>query len=162
MPNVTIVPHLWYAENAREAAEFYVSIFPGSRIDAINPVPADTPSGPAGSVQVIELTLAGQRFMLLEAGPLDPFNHAISFLVECADQTEIDRYWDALTPGGVIEQCGWVRDRFGLYWQISPAVLGDMMKDPDRAAAARAAKAMLRMKKLDIAELERAFRGETG
>lgn len=160
MPNVKIVPHLWYASGAEEAAAFYVSIFPGSRIDAVTPLPADSPSGPAGSVKVVELTLCGQPFMAIDAGPFEPFNHAISFLVECADQAEIDRYWDALSEGGELEQCGWLRDRYGLSWQISPAVLGEMLKSPDRTAAARAAQAMLRMKKLDIAELERAFRGE--
>ena len=160
MPTFKIVPHLWYAREAEEAARFYASIFPDSRVDAVTPLPADTPSGPAGSVNVVEFTLCGQTFMAISAGPLDPFNHAISFMVECADQAELDRYWDALGAGGTIEACGWLRDRYGLCWQIVPAGFGDMMKAPDKAAARRAVEAMLTMKKLDIAELERAFRGQ--
>jgi predicted 3-demethylubiquinone-9 3-methyltransferase (glyoxalase superfamily) len=154
-----ITPHLWFADKAIEAASFYVSLFPDSRVDSVTPVPADTPSGPAGSVQVVEFTLAGQKFMAINAGPLDPFNHAISFLVDCADQAEVDRLWDALSAGGTIEQCGWLRDRYGLCWQIVPTVLGDMLKDRDRSRARRAMEAMLGMKKLDIAGLERAYRG---
>ena len=159
MASFKIVPHLWYTKEAEEAARFYASIFPDSRVDAVTTMPADSPSGPAGSVVVVEFTLAGQPFMAISAGPLDPFNHAISFLVECEDQAEIDRYWAALGEGGTIEQCGWLRDRYGLCWQISPRVLGEMMRSPDRDAARRAAEAMLAMKKLDIAALERAFRG---
>lgn len=153
----TIVPHLWFAEHAAEAASFYVSLFPDSRVDSVTPVPADTPSGPAGSVAVVEFTLAGQPFTAISAGPLDPFNHAISFLVNCDDQAEIDRLWDALSAGGTVEMCGWLRDRYGLSWQIVPRVLGEMMKDPDRARARRVTEAMLKMKKLDIARLEEAY-----
>src|SRR5512134_4019380 len=126
-----ITPHLWFADRAVEAARFYASIFPDSRVDRVTPVLADTPSGPAGSVQVVEFTLAGQQFLALNAGPLDPFNHAISFHVSCDDQAEVDRLWDALSAGGTIEQCGWLRDRYGVYWQIVPTALGEMMKDPD-------------------------------
>ena len=156
-----IVPHLWYVDNAVEAAHFYVSLFPDSRVDSVTQIPADTPSGPAGSVDLVEFTLAGQPFMAISAGPLDPFNHSISFLVDCDDQAEIDRLWDALSEGGVIEQCGWLKDRYGLSWQISPTVLGDMIKDPDRERAHRATEAMLRMTKFDIVELERAYNGES-
>ncbi len=152
-----IVPHLWFAEKAEEAARFYVSLFPGSRVDGVTPVPADTPSGPAGSVRVVEFTLAGQKFMAIEAGPLDPFNHAISFLVNCEDQAEVDRLWDALSAGGVVEQCGWLKDRYGLSWQIVPKALGEMMRDADRKRAGRVMQAMLRMKKLDVAALRRAY-----
>ena len=151
-----IVPHLWFADKAVEAANFYVSLFPDSRVDRITPIPVDTPSGPAGSVQVIEFTLAGQQFMAINAGPLDPFNHAISFLVNCTDQAEVDRLWDALSAGGTIEQCGWLKDRYGLSWQIVLTVLGEMMTDPDPGRARRVMQAMLQMKKLDIAALERA------
>ena len=158
MPTLRIVPHLWYAKEAEEAARFYTSIFPDSRVDAVNALPADSPSGPAGSVKVVEFTLAGQPFMAISAGPLDSFNHSVSFIVECHDQAEVDRYWVALGAGGTIEQCGWLRDRFGLSWQIVPTELFRMMKDPDRGAARRAAEAMLKMKKLDIAGLEAAFR----
>ena len=156
-PGGKIVPHLWFVTEAVEAANFYVSLFPDSRVDSVTPIPADTPSGPAGSVQVVEFTLAGQPFMAISAGPLDPFNHAISFIVNCADQAEVDRLWDALSAGGTIEQCGWLRDRYGVCWQIVPTVLGEMMKDPDRGRARRAMEAMLQMKKLDIADLERAY-----
>ncbi|HEY6001900.1 MAG TPA: VOC family protein [Anaeromyxobacter sp.] len=160
MPTVTpskIAPHLWFADEAIEAANFYVSLFPDSRVDSVTPIPADTPSGPAGSVQVIEFTLAGQQFMAINAGPLDPFNHAISFVVNCADQAEVDRLWDALSKGGTIEQCGWLKDRYGVSWQIVPTVLGEMMKDEDRTRARRVMEAVLGMKKLDIAALRRAY-----
>lgn len=161
MPNLKIVPHLWYTKEAAEAARFYASIFPDSRVDAVTSLPADTPSGPAGSVEVVEFTLLGQPFMAISAGPLDPFNHAVSFMVECDDQAELDRYWDALAADGTVEACGWVRDRYGLCWQIVPRMLGECMRDPDRAAARRTTEAMLKMKKLDIAALEAAHRGRT-
>jgi predicted 3-demethylubiquinone-9 3-methyltransferase (glyoxalase superfamily) len=157
MPNLTIVPFLWYAKEAEEAAKFYCSIFPDSKVESVTAMPADSPSGPAGSVKVVEFTLCGRPFQAMSAGPLDPFNHAVSFMVECDDQAEIDRYWQALGEGGSYEPCGWLKDRFGLSWQIVPKVMGEMMKDADRAAARRAAEAMLKMKKLDIAELERAY-----
>jgi predicted 3-demethylubiquinone-9 3-methyltransferase (glyoxalase superfamily) len=154
-----IVPHLWFPNKAVEAANFYVSLFPDSRVVSVTAIPAETPSGPPGSVKVVEFTLAGQQFMAIEAGPLDPFNHAISFLVNCADQAEVDRLWDALSAGGTIEQCGWLKDRYGLSWQIVPTVLGEMMGDPDRSRAKRVMEAMLGMKKLDIAGLQRAYAG---
>ena len=154
-----ITPHLWYATEAEEAAAFYASIFPDSRVDRVTSLPADSPSGPAGSVKVVEFTLCGQAFQAMSAGPHEPFNHAISFMVNCADQAEIDRYWDALLAGGGSpEMCGWLRDRFGVSWQIIPTVLGEMIADPDRTRAARAAQAMLKMVKLDIAQLEAAYR----
>ena len=152
-----IVPNLWYTDKAEEAAAFYVSLLPDSKIDGVTALPADTPSGPAGSVKVVEFTLMGQPFMAISAGPFEPFNHAVSFMVQCDDQAEIDRLWDALSQGGKTEQCGWLQDRYGLFWQIAPTVLGKMMKDPDRARAKRAAEAMLKMTKLDIAGLERAY-----
>ena len=154
-----IVPHLWYADRAEEAARFYVSLLPDSRIDGVTVLPADTPSGPEGSVQMIEFTLAGRPFLALNAGPLDPFNHAVSFVVDCETQAEIDRLWDALSEGGSVERCGWLRDRYGVSWQIVPRRLGDMMKDRDPARARRVADAMLGMVKFDIAELEKAYRG---
>src|SRR3977135_1423332 len=156
-PSSKIVPHLWFVDQAVEAANFYVSLFPDSRVDSVPLIPADTPSGPAGSVSVVEFTLAGQPFMAISAGPLDPFNHAISFMVQCDSQAEIDRLWAALSEGGKTEQCGWLKDRYGLFWQIAPTVLGKMMKDPDRARAKRVTEAMLKMTKLDIAGLERAY-----
>jgi len=154
-----IVPNLWYTDKAEEAAAFYASLLPNSKVDSVTALPADTPSGPAGSVKVVEFTLMGQPFMAISAGPLDPFNHAVSFMVLCDDQAEIDRLWAALSEGGRTEQCGWLRDRYGLFWQITPTVLGKMMKDPDRARAKHVTEAMLKMTKLDIAMLERAYDG---
>jgi predicted 3-demethylubiquinone-9 3-methyltransferase (glyoxalase superfamily) len=154
-----ITPHLWYAKEAEEAARFYASIFPDSRVDRVTSLPVESPSGPAGSVSVVEFTLFGQGFMAISAGPMDPFNHAISLLVECEDQAEIDRYWNALLAGGVAEQCGWLRDKYGVSWQIVPRALGEMMADPDRARAGRAAAAMMKMVKLDLAALQAAHQG---
>lgn len=154
-----IKPHLWYVDNAREAAEFYARIFPDSRVDWTNTMPAESPSGPAGSVEIVDFTLCGQPFQAISAGPLDPFNHAVSFMVECEDQAEVDRYWGALLDGGQAEQCGWLRDRYGLAWQIVPKVLNAYMRDPDRARSKRVAEAMLKMVKLDVAALEAAAEG---
>jgi predicted 3-demethylubiquinone-9 3-methyltransferase (glyoxalase superfamily) len=113
-------------------------------------------------VQIVELVLFGQPFIAMSAGTRDSFNHAVSFVVNCEDQTEIDRYWNALLDGGAAEQCGWLKDRFGFSWQIVPTVLGEMMADPDRAKPKRAAEAMLKMVKLDIAALQTAFAGTSG
>ena len=154
-----IIPHLWYSDKAEEAAAFYASVLPNSKVDSVTALPADTPSGPPGTVKVVEFTLLGQPFMAISAGPLDSFNHAVSFLVECEDQNEVDRLWDALSEGGKIERCGWLKDRYGLSWQIVPKILGDMMKDPDRTRAKRVAEAMLKMVKLDLAELKKAYEG---
>lgn len=151
--------HLWFADRVREAVEFYVSIVPGSAIESRTTMPADSPSGPAGSVEIIEFNLAGQAFTALQAGPLDPFNHSFSIMVECENQGEVDRLWDALLDGGAAEQCGWLRDRYGLSWQIIPRRLNELMADPDRAKAKRVTEAMLTMVKLDIAALERAAAG---
>lgn len=155
-----ITPHLWYAKEAEEAARFYASVFPDSRVDRVTAMPADTPSGPAGSVKVVEFTLFGQPFMAISAGPLDPFNHAVSFIVNCESQEEIDRYWNALLDGGSAEQCGWLKDRYGLSWQITPTVLGEMMTDRDLAKAKRVTEAMLKMVKFDIAGLRKAYEGK--
>jgi len=155
-----IIPHLWFAEGAVEAASFYASLFPDSRVDRVTSVPADTPSGPAGSVQIVDFTLFGQPFQAINAGPLDPFNHAISFIVDCEDQAEVDRYWEGLSEGGEIEQCGWLKDRYGVSWQIIPRALGELMQDADPERARRVTEAMLQMKKLDVAGLERAYAGE--
>jgi len=154
-----IIPNLWYAEKADEAAAFYASLLPNSRVDSITSLPAETPSGPAGSVKVVEFTLLGQPYMAFSASLLDCFNHSISLMVECEDQAEIDRLWTALSEGGTIEQCGWLKDRYGVSWQIVPAALGKMMKDKDRARAKRVAEAMLKMVKLDIDGLKRAYDG---
>jgi predicted 3-demethylubiquinone-9 3-methyltransferase (glyoxalase superfamily) len=156
----TIIPTLWYSREAEEAAKFYASIFPNSRVDRVTALPADSPSGPAGSVKIVEFTLLGQPFEAFSAGPLDQFNHAISFSVSCDTQEEIDRYWDALLQEGTPEQCGWLKDRYGLSWQIVPKLLSTLVADPDREKAKRVSEAMLNMVKLDIAGLERAAAGE--
>jgi predicted 3-demethylubiquinone-9 3-methyltransferase (glyoxalase superfamily) len=156
-----IVPHLWYAREAAEAARFYASVFPDSRVDRVTALPADSPSGPAGSVDVVEFTLFGQRFMAISAGPHDSFNDAISFLVNCTSQAEIDRYWNALLDhGGNPQACGWIIDRYGVRWQIVPATLGEMMTDKDRAKARRVAQEFLSQVKIDVSRLEEAFRGK--
>lgn len=155
-----IYTHLWYAQAAEEAAAFYASVFPDSRVDRVSSLPVDSPSGPAGSVKVVDFTLLGQRFQAITAGPHDPFNDAISLVVECDDQAELDRYWSALLTGGGKEQaCGWLIDRFGLRWQIVPRALNDLMRDDDPARGKRVAEAMLKMVKLDIAALQQAAQG---
>ena len=154
-----ITPFLWYSKEAEEAAAFYASIFPDSRVTRVTALPSESPSGPPGSVKIVEFVLFGQPFMAMSAGPLDPFNHAVSFVVNCADQTELDRYWHALLEGGSAEQCGWLKDRFGLSWQIVPKMLDDLIAAPDRAKAKRASDAMMKMVKIDIAALQAAFAG---
>ncbi|HEX6707763.1 MAG TPA: VOC family protein [Albitalea sp.] len=155
-----ITPFLWYAKEAEEAAAFYASIFPDSRVTRVNTLPSESPSGPPGSVKVVEFLLFGQPFVAMSAGPLDPFNHAVSFSVSCDSQAELDRYWNALLQrGGSPEQCGWLKDRYGLSWQIIPSILGELMGDPDRARAKRVADAMLKMVKFDIAALQAAHAG---
>lgn len=157
-----ITPFLWYAREAEQAAAFYCSIFADSRVTRVTALPSESPGGPPGSVKIVEFVLFGQDFVAMSAGPLDPFNHAVSFEVSCDDQAELDRYWSALLDGGAAEQCGWLRDRYGVSWQIVPRALGAMMADADRAKAKRAADAMLKMVKLDIAALQAAFDGKTG
>lgn len=154
-----ITPHLWYSKEAEEAARFYASIFPDSKVDSVATLPVETPSGPPGSVKVVGFTLCGQSFTAIGAGPFEPFNHAISFMVSCEDQAEIDRYWNALLQGGSAEQCGWLRDKYGVSWQIVPAALGGMTASPDREKAKRALTAMLGMVKLDLAALNKAYEG---
>ena len=157
-----ITPFLWYSNEAEEAAQFYASIFPESRVNRVTALPSESPSGPAGSVKVVEFVLCGQPFIAMSAGPLDAFNHAVSFVVNCDDQAELDRYWNALLEGGSAEQCGWLKDRFGLSWQIVPTVLGKLMAEPDRAKAKRVSDALMKMVKIDIAALQAALAGTTG
>lgn len=155
-----ITPCLWFDGQAEEAARFYTSLFPNSRIDRINPSPADTPSGKAGEVLTVDFTLDGRTYVALDGGPDFKFNEAISLQVECDDQAELDRYWDALlADGGEPSVCGWLKDRFGLSWQVTPRRLQEMFTSPDREAARRATEQMLTMVKLDIEPLERAFAG---
>lgn len=157
-----ITPFLWYAREAEEAAAFYAAIFPDSRVTRTVAMPSDSPSGPPGSVKVVDFVLCGQQFTAMSAGPMDPFNHAVSFVVNCADQAEIDRYWNALLEGGSAEQCGWLKDRFGVSWQIVPTAMVDMMADADRTKSKRVTDAMLKMVKLDLAALRAAFEGLRG
>ncbi|MDP8993812.1 MAG: VOC family protein [Pseudomonadota bacterium] len=155
-----ITPCLWFDGQAEEAASFYVSLLPDSRVDRVNRSPADYPSGKAGDVLTVEFTFAGQSFMGLNGGPDFRFNEAVSFMIECEDQAEVDRLWEAITAtGGSPVACGWVRDRYGLSWQIVPKRLQELMTDPDRDRAKRAMEAMMTMVKLDVAELERAADG---
>ena len=154
-----IYPFFWYAKEAEEAAKFYASVFPNSRVDRVVTMQSESPSGPPGSVKVVDFTLFGQKFQAMTAGPHHDFNDAISMVVECDDQAELDRYWSALlSNGGQPQACGWLSDRFGLRWQIVPAVLVKMMADPDPVRSKRVSDAMLQMIKLDIAELEKAYR----
>jgi predicted 3-demethylubiquinone-9 3-methyltransferase (glyoxalase superfamily) len=156
-----IVPHLWYSKEAEEAAKFYASVFPDSRVDRVTSLPAESPSGPAGSVSVVEFTLFGQSFVAFSAGPHDPFNDAVSFMVKCDSQKEIDRYWDAiLKNGGTPTACGWINDRYGVRWQISPVQLGEWMNDRDPKKAKRVTEEMLRQVKFDVAKLEKAYQGK--
>jgi predicted 3-demethylubiquinone-9 3-methyltransferase (glyoxalase superfamily) len=154
-----IYTHLWYAKEAEEAARFYTSIFPDSRVDRVTPLMSESPSGPPGSVKVVDFTLFGQPFQAMSAGPHHEFNDAISIVVSCDDQAELDRYWDALLAGGGKPQaCGWLIDKFGLRWQIVPAILDELMRDKDAARSKRVTDAMLKMVKLDIAALQKAYR----
>ncbi len=156
----SIVPFLWYAKDAEEAVAFYCSVIPNSHLDAVSALPVETPSGPPGSVKVVEFTLAGQKYEAMSAGGATPFNQAISLMVLCKDQAEIDRIWDGLLADGGKEQaCGWLKDRYGVSWQIVPEGFEDMMKDPDRARARRVCEAMLTMIKFDVAALKRAYEG---
>ncbi|HVH43857.1 MAG TPA: VOC family protein [Labilithrix sp.] len=156
-----IYTHLWYAKEAEVAAKFYASIFPDSRVDGVTPLLSESPSGPPGSVKVVDFTLLGQRFQAITAGPHHEFNDAVSIVVECDDQAELDRYWNALLEGGgKPSACGWLVDRFGLRWQIVPAILADWMRDTDQARSKRVTDALLKMVKLDIAKLEAARRAE--
>jgi predicted 3-demethylubiquinone-9 3-methyltransferase (glyoxalase superfamily) len=156
-----ITPFLWFDGNAEEAAKFYTSTFPNSRIDKVVHAAAETPGNRKGDVLTVEFTLDGSRFVGLNGGPEFKFNEAVSFEIECQDQAEVDRYWDVLVQGGGEHSvCGWLKDRFGVSWQVVPRQLNEMMESDDTAAAGRATKAMLEMTKIDIAELEKAFNGE--
>jgi predicted 3-demethylubiquinone-9 3-methyltransferase (glyoxalase superfamily) len=161
MARPKVYPCLWFNGKAEEAANFYVALLPDSRIDNVWRSPADTPSGPEGMVLLVDFTLAGQQLQGLDGGPDFSFNEAISLVIECDDQAEVDRLWDALTAeGGEPGPCGWLKDRYGLSWQIVPKRLSEMLEGPDRDGARRAMEAMLQMGKLELPELERAFRGE--
>ena len=150
---------LWYDHDALDAATFYASIFPDSAVTAVHPAPGDYPSGKQGDVLTIEMTILGMPFLLLNGGPHFRFNEAVSFQVATDDQAETDRYWDAITKnGGQESDCGWCKDRFGLSWQITPRRLTELINQGGETAQ-RAFDAMMTMKKIDIAALDRAVEG---
>ena len=155
-----ITPCLWFNGDAEEATNFYVSLLPDSRIDTVQRNTTDGPGGKAGTVLVVEFTLAGVRFMALNGGMEVEYTHAVSFKIDCTDQAEVDRLWDALLAnGGEASRCGWLRDRYGVSWQIVPTALPKYIGGPDRAGAGRAMQAMLGMVKLDIEGLRKAYEG---
>jgi predicted 3-demethylubiquinone-9 3-methyltransferase (glyoxalase superfamily) len=157
MPKIT--PFLWFDDQAEEAANLYVSLFPNSRITKVTRY-SEGGAGRAGTVMTVEFELDGRPMVGLNGGPHFTFTEAISFTIDCADQAEVDHYWSGLlAEGGKESQCGWLKDRFGLSWQVVPRALPRLMEDPDPAKAKRVTQAMLQMVKLDVAELEAAARG---
>ena len=150
-----IVPHLWYDKEAKEAAEFYCSIFPDSKITNITTL-HDTPSG---DCDIVSFELSGEPFMAISAGPLFKFNESISFIVYCDTQEQIDYYWKKLSADPKAEVCGWLKDKYGLSWQITPAGMDEMMRNGSKEQIARVTQAFLKMKKFDIAELQKAYKG---
>src|ERR1700722_10690220 len=141
--------HLWFVKDMEAALRFYVSLIPGSALDFLSTVPADTPSGPAGTIKFAAFTLGDQRYRAIEAGPFDPLSRNFSIMAECETQAEIDRLWAALTGGGKEIACGWLRDRWGLTWQITPKRLLELVSDPDRAKGKCVTEAMMKMVKFD-------------
>ncbi len=156
MPKIT--PNLWFDTEGEEAAEFYVSVFPNSKITNVTYYGEAGP-GPAGTVLTVDFVLDGQEYTAINGGPNFTFDEAISLLINCADQEEVDYYWDKLTEGGEESQCGWLKDRYGLSWQVVPEGMAEIMNDPDPERSQRAMKAMLGMKKLDVAALRAAADG---
>jgi predicted 3-demethylubiquinone-9 3-methyltransferase (glyoxalase superfamily) len=156
MPKIT--PFLWFDDQAEEAVRHYASIFKNAKIGRIARY-GDAGPRPKGQVMTIAFELDGQAFVALNGGPQFKFNEAVSFVVDCADQAEVDRMWDSLSAGGEQSQCGWLKDRFGVSWQIVPSEMVEVMSDPDREKSRRVMQAMLGMTKLDIAALRRAREG---
>ena len=159
--NAKIRPCLWFDGDAEEAANYYVSLLPNSRIENVTTAPADNPSTPEGDVLMVEFSLAGQAFLGLNGGPQHRFTEAVSFQIDCEDQAEVDRLWDALSDGGEEVACGWLKDRWGLSWQIVPKRLPELLGHEDPAVARRAMQAMMTMVKINIAELESAAYSNT-
>jgi predicted 3-demethylubiquinone-9 3-methyltransferase (glyoxalase superfamily) len=157
--NPRITPNLWFDSNAEEAAEFYVSVFDDSRIVNVTHYTEAGPR-PAGTVLTVEFELDGQRFVGINGGPQFTFDEAVSFEIECETQDEIDHYWEKLCDGGEESQCGWLKDRFGLSWQVVPTGMAELFADPDPSRAERAMRALLGMRKLDIAALQTAADGD--
>ena len=155
-----ITPFLWFDNQAEEAAKFYVSIFKKkSRITDVTRY-GDAGPGPKGSVMTVAFELRGQKFVALNAGPQFKFTEAISFVVNCKTQKEVDRFWEKLSAGGEKNQCGWLKDKYGLSWQVVPTVLVELLEDKDPVKSQRVMKAMLQMKKIDIAALKKAYKGK--
>jgi len=151
---------LWFDKDMEAALRLYTSLIPGSSLDWGSALPAESPSGPPDSVKIAGFTLGDQRYMAFQAaGRPGAFNHCVSIMIECDTQAEIDRLWEALGKDGQYEQCGWLRDRWGLAWQIQPKLLGELTRGPDKAVAKRVTEAMLKMVKIDIAALEAAAKG---
>ena len=150
-----ITPFLWFDTQAEEAANFYVSIFKNSRVKTLSRY-GDAGPGPKGSVMTVQFELSGQEFLALNAGPQFKFSPAISFLINCETQEEVDCYWDKLSAGGREDQCGWLTDKFGLSWQVVPTILGKLLADKDASKARPVMQAMLQMKKIDIGKLQAA------
>lgn len=155
-----ITPFLWFDNNAEEAMNFYVSIFKNSKVGRVTRYGEAGP-GPAGSAMTVEFELDGQEFVGLNGGPHFKFTEAVSFTVRCETQEEIDYYWDTLSEGGQTSRCGWLKDKFGLSWQVEPRILGDLMADKDPEKAKRVMEAMLKMDKIDIEPIRRAYEGNT-
>ncbi len=157
-----ITQNLWFDTEAEEAAQFYTSIFKNSSIGSISRYPKEgfeVHGMPEGTAMTVTFKLEGQEFIALNGGPIFKFNEAISFVINCADQSEVDYFWDKLSAVPESEQCGWVKDKFGLSWQIIPKQLGELMSDPDKEKSGRVMQAMLKMKKIDIAKLKEAYDG---
>jgi predicted 3-demethylubiquinone-9 3-methyltransferase (glyoxalase superfamily) len=151
-----VTPFLWFDNQAEEAANFYTSIFKNSKIVKIARYGEAGP-GPAGSAMTVVFQIEGQEFIGLNGGPHFKFTEAVSFSVDCKSQQEVDEFWEKLSAGGEEGQCGWLKDKYGLSWQVNPTVLGEMLSDPDPQKAKRVMEAMLKMKKIDIAALQQAY-----
>lgn len=153
-----ITPFLWFDDNAEDAIKHYTSIFKNASVDSMSRYP-EGGLAPAGSFMTGTFTLEGLQFIAINAGPHFKFNESVSFFITCEDQAEVDYYWDRLTDGGEESQCGWLKDKFGLSWQVVPSVMGKLMTDPDREKSSRVMQAMMQMKKLDIKKLQQAAEG---
>ena len=151
-----ITPHLWFDTQAKEAAEYYVSVFPNSKINNVTTL-NDTPSG---NTDIVSFEISGQPFMAISAGPLFKFNESVSFIVPCETQEEIDSFWEKLSADPKSEQCGWCKDKFGLSWQIVPTLMNEMLGSGDKEKIARVTQAFLKMKKFNITELQKAYDGQ--
>jgi predicted 3-demethylubiquinone-9 3-methyltransferase (glyoxalase superfamily) len=151
-----IIPFLWFDDQAEEAATFYVSLFKNSKVNSVARY-GDAGPGPKGSAMTVTFELAGQKFIALNGGPVFKFTEAVSFLINCETQQEVDDLWEKLSAGGSESQCGWVKDKYGLSWQVVPIALGEMLQDEDPKKSQRVMQAMLQMRKIDIAKLKQAY-----